>query len=313
MGLTLTACGAGSPTLTGTTTPPAPATGTATMAAPPATGLAGLTPTTATYCSDGGTPQTLDVYEPAAAAAAHPLLIIVHGGSWAYGSSALVAQNPLTQMVVPAVLGRGFAVASINYRLAPADPWPAQIVDTRCAIRYLRATASRWHIDPERFAALGTSAGGHLVSVDALSDQQQPQWNSAQFPGVSSALQAVVDCWGPADLAAPGWGQLAVAIGRPVFGVTVGSQADVLRLASPVSYVHRGAPPFLIIQGTSDALVPPQQSVELQSRLRSAGDQATLLEVANAGHELRPSGGQVSPPVDALAQRVVAYLSKEVG
>jgi acetyl esterase/lipase len=289
--------------------------GEATATTPTATaaGFTGISPTTVTYCTDGGKAQTLDLYEPSAGGALHPLLIIVHGGSWAFGNSAIDEQNQLTQMVVNGTLAHGFAVASINYRLAPADPWPAQIIDTRCAVRYLRASAARWHVDPQRFAALGNSAGGQLVSVDALSTGQEPQWDNGEYAGLSSALRAVVDCWGPADLNAPGWGALAIAIGRPVFGVTVGSQTEVLRLASPVTYVHVGAPPFLIIQGASDTLVPPAQSAELRSRLAAAGAAATLIDVANAGHELRPSGGVIVPTIDALAQRTVAFLVSVAG
>jgi acetyl esterase/lipase len=274
---------------------------------------AATTPTTATYCTDGGKGQTLDVYEPSGTAALRPLLIIVHGGSWDSGNAAMDQQNPLTQMVVNDVIARGFVVASINYRLAPADRWPAQIVDTRCAVRFLRATAARWHVDPQLFAALGDSAGAHLVSLAALSTQQRPEWNAGQYAGLSSALQAVVDCWGPADLKVPGWSRLAIGIGRNVFRATLGSPSVVLQDASPVSYVHPGAPPFLIVQGSRDALVSPQQSAELQSRLASAGDAATLIDVAHAGHGLQPTGGPIDPSVNALAMRIVSFLVRAVG
>jgi acetyl esterase/lipase len=265
-------------------------------------------PTTVTYCTDGGKAQTLDLYEPPDGAVQHPLLIIVHGGSWARGNSAMDQQSQLTQRVMIGALTHGFAVASINYRLAPADRWPAQIVDTRCAVRYLRANAARWHVDPARFTALGDSAGAHLASLDALSSRQEPQWNNGEYAAESSGLQAVVDCWGPVDLIAPGWSRLAVGIGRNVFGVGLGAQTDVLRRASPVTYVHPGAPPFLIIQGTSDTLVPPRQSAELQSRLVAADDAATLLDVADAGHGLAPSGGDMVPSLDTVAQRAVSFL-----
>jgi acetyl esterase/lipase len=271
------------------------------------------TPTTVAYCTDGGKAETLNVYEPSRGAALRPLLMVVHGGSWDSGNSAMDQQNPLTQLVVDGVLARGFAVASINYRLAPGDHWPAQIVDTRCAVRFLRATAARWHVDPARFTALGDSAGAQLVSLAALSAEQKPRWNSGEYAGQSSALQAVVDCWGPADLNAPGWSRLAVGIGRNVFRATLGTQSDVLRGASPVSYIHPGAPPFLIIQGSRDPLVAPQQSAELQRRLTSAGDTATLIAVAHSGHGLQPIGGAIAPSVGALAQRIVSFLVSAAG
>ena len=280
---------------------------------PTPSSFAGITATTVTYCTDGGRAESLDVYEPAGGTSPHPLLVVMHGGSWAFGSSSLREQNPLTQMVVTALLGRGFAVASINYRLAPSDPWPAQIIDARCAIRYLRASAARWRVDPGRFTVLGNSAGAHLASLAALSDGQVPAWDNDQYRGVSSGGAAVVDCWGPADLTAPGWSASAVAIGRPVFGAAWGSNSDALRVASPVAYVHPAAPPFLIIQGSSDVLVPPQQSVELTDRLLAAGDSASLLAVAHAGHELRWVGGPISPDLGRLTQSVVAFLVSVAG
>jgi acetyl esterase/lipase len=282
--------------------------GTAVSAATTSAGAA-TGPTAVTYCTDGGRPETLDVYEPRGGAVRRPLLIVVHGGSWDSGDDAMDQQNPLTQLVVNQVLARGFVVASINYRLAPGDLWPAQIVDTRCAVRFLRATASRWLVDPRRFAALGDSAGAQLVSLDALSSDQQPDWNSGEYRGSSSALEAVVDCWGPVDLNAPGWSRLATGIGRNVFRATLGTASSVLREASPVTYIHAGAPPFLIIQGSRDALVAPQQARGLQKRLASAGNPATLIEVLHAGHGLGPGGGgPISPSLDVLAQRVVSFL-----
>jgi len=263
---------------------------------------------TATYCTDGGTAETLDVYEPSRGTAPHPLLLVIHGGSWAFGSSALAGQNPLARMTVTAMLSRGFAVASINYRLAPANPWPAQIIDVRCAVRYLRATAARWNLDPQRFTALGTSAGAQLASLAALSAGAEPQWDNGLYTGESGGFAAVVDGWGPADLTAPGWSALAAAIAEPVFRAAVGSDSQALRDASPVTWAHAGAPPFLIIQGSRDTLVPAQQSAELQARLASAGAVATLIPVANAEHELRPVGGAISPGLDVLTTRVVDFL-----
>jgi acetyl esterase/lipase len=283
--------------------------GPATTSAPARTAPAHAT---ATYCTDGGTAETLDVYEPSRGTAPHPLLLVIHGGSWAFGSSALAGQNPLARMTVTAMLSRGFAVASINYRLAPANPWPAQIIDVRCAVRYLRATAARWNLDPQRFTALGTSAGAQLASLAALSAGAEPQWDNGLYTGESGGFAAVVDCWGPADLTAPGWGALAAAIAEPVFRAAVGSDSQALRDASPVTWVHAGAPPFLIIQGSRDTLVPAQQSAELQARLASAGAVATLIPVANAEHELRPVGGAISPGLDALTARVVAFLQSAV-
>ncbi len=264
--------------------------------------------TTVTYCSDGGQAQALDMYEPLGGAAVHPLLLVVHGGYWSVGDSAVSQQSQFTQAVMSGALAAGFAVASINYRLAPANRWPAQIIDTRCAVRYLRATATRWHIDPHEFAALGDSAGGQLVSLDALSAQREQQWDSAQYAGQSTALQAVVDCWGIVDLTAPGWSRLGRGLSMNAFRVTLGSPSAVLRSASPVSHVGPGAPPFLIIHGLSDTLVPPRQSTELRTLLRAAGDAATLVEVANAGHGLSATAVPMVPALSDVARQTVSWL-----
>jgi acetyl esterase/lipase len=287
--------------------------GSASPGAPTVVSATGAASTTVTYCTDGGKPLSLDVYEPPSGTAPRPLLIFVHGGSWAFGSSSIAAQSQPIQQVVAGVLRMGFAVASLNYRLAPADTWPAQIIDVRCAIRYLRSTAGRWGVDPHRFAAMGNSAGAQLVSLAALSAGQVPAWDGSQFAGQSSAVAAVVDCWGPIDLLAAGWGPAALEIGRVVFRVNWGTQNGTLAAASPVSYIRAGAPPFLIIQGMADTLVPPAQSIELRDRLAAAGDSATLIQVSNAGHELIPRGGTIRPDVGTLAQQTVAFLLAAVG
>lgn len=266
------------------------------------------------YCSSAGRVQTLDVYEPPAGHGARPLLLVVHGGAWVSGSASLDRQSLFTQAVVAEVLSRGFVVASINYRLAPRSRWPAQVVDVRCAVRYLRATAARWNVDPRRIAALGDSAGGQLVSLEALSAGRDPQWNTGEHSAEPAGLDAVVDCWGLTDLTAPGWSRLAGGMGLPVFGVRLGTSSAVLRDASPVAHVRRGAPPFLVIHGLDDVLVPPSQSAALVAALRHAGDRATLIDVAGAGHGLYPVRNAVMAPTFAsVVQRTVAFLAAAVG
>lgn len=267
-----------------------------------------------TYCTSGGQPQTLDVYEPRGRHGPRPLLVVVHGGAWVAGSPALDRQSLFTQAVVNAVLARGFVVASIGYRLAPRARWPAQIVDVRCAVRYLRATAARWDVDGQRIAALGDSAGGHLVSLDALSAGHDPAWDTAEHAGESSALDAVIDCWGLVDLTARGWTRLAGGMGLPAFGVRLGTPSAVLGDASPVRHVRHGAPPFLVIHGLGDVLVRPAQSAELVATLRRAGDRATLLDVRGAGHGLYPvRNTTMSPSFDSVVAAAVAFLSATVG
>ena len=123
---------------------------------------------TVTYCTDGGTPLAMDISLPSPRPSAPaPAVIYVHGGGWEHGSK---AGGGFLEQLRPQLNAKGFVVASIDYRLAPADTWPAQIVDAKCAVRYLRSHASTYGIDAQRIGAWGGSAGGHLVSLMGTAD-----------------------------------------------------------------------------------------------------------------------------------------------
>ncbi|HEX3947478.1 MAG TPA: alpha/beta hydrolase, partial [Acidimicrobiales bacterium] len=264
---------------------------------------------TAVYCGNGGTPQTLDVFEPTSAPS-HPVpaVVDVHGGGWVLGDATLAASS-VDGRVEAALVGQGWVFVSIDYRLAPAARWPAQIEDAKCAVRYLRANAASLHIDPGHIGAIGASAGGQLVSMLGLAGPEAGFDVGADLDQ-SSAVQAVVDEYGPSDMNAPNWAASPVAqqVSPEVFGVPVGQPSPVLTAASPVTYVGPGAPPFLVIQGDDDQVVPPAQSEELVQRLKAAGDQATLVMVANADHGLVPTGNRpIVPDIAALAQQTAAF------
>lgn len=228
-----------------------------------------------------------------------PLAVFVHGGGWSAGDKRGI------QLGGPELLARGYAVASLDYRLAPQSKWPAQIEDVKCAIRYLRANASALQIDPTRFGAWGSSAGGHLVAMLGVAGPRAG-FDVGEYADQSSRVQAVVDMFGPADLttlvSAP-----AAPLGKSVFGAT--SHDDpVLTRASPVTYVAPGDPPFLILQGDQDTTVPPSQSQELYDRLQAVGVPATLVMVKNAGHSFTPTGGAISPTIPQILKMVSDFF-----
>jgi acetyl esterase/lipase len=266
-----------------------------------------------TYCHNGGIHETLDVYEPTTAVASAPTLVDIHGGGWVSGDSSIqpgTVDWDVEQDLVP----KGWVFVSVNYRLAPAQPWPAQIQDVTCAIRYLRGNAGSLHIDRAHIAVIGASAGGHLASLLGLMGNQSGVFGEGGLPGQSSAVQAVVDEYGPADLTSPDWSSSKVmtVLSKETFGVSVGQPSPTLAAASPVTYVHPGAPPFLIIQGADDDIVPPSQSQVLAGLLHRAGDRATLIMVRNAGHGLIQSGsGPVTPDVTTLAADVDNFLTRQ--
>jgi acetyl esterase/lipase len=239
-------------------------------------------------------------------AAAHPVpaVLQVHGGGWQQGSRLLSLSGSGT---AADLVDAGFVVASIDYRLAPENPWPDQIEDVKCAVRFLRAHATDLGIDADQIAALGTSAGGQLVSLLGTTGSS-PLWEAGSFLNVSSEVEAVVDEFGPADLSARDWPPISSAMIRRVFGAAPGTASPVLAAASPLLHVAAGDPPFLIVQGTDDQVVPPSQSERFASQLRSAGVNVRLVLVDGGRHGLETPGEEPShPTIDSL---ITAYLQR---
>jgi acetyl esterase/lipase len=251
----------------------------------------------------------MNVWLPQAGTAPHPVAVFVHGGGWEHGNAG--PSNRLSP-VESGLVGQGFVVGSVNYRLGPQYVWPAQIEDVKCAIRYLRANAAAYGIDTSRVGVWGSSAGGHLVSMLGTAGPSAG-YDVGQYLDQSSAVQAVVDEWGPADLTASGWGSAASTVITQVFGVAPGEPSSALRAASPVTYVARNDPPFLIIQGAADTTVPASQSQELAAALHSAGVPETLVMVQNAGHSLKPAGGALVPSLSEVNQMIVDFFTKQLG
>jgi acetyl esterase/lipase len=261
-------------------------------AAPPPDLGAGRVARNLTYCTGDGQPLTMDLYFPRQAAAIPmPTVVFVHGGGWEIGD------KDTPDEIAPEMIGRGYAVAAINYRLAPQYRWPAQIEDVKCAIRYLRAEASIYHLDPDRIGVWGSSAGGHLAALLGLTDSRAGFDGQGGYADQSSRVQAVVDLYGPTDLPAlaqTGSDRMLETM-QWVFGDGGKMPAALLRQASPVTYVSSAAPSFLILQGDKDTIVPASQSAELYRRLQAAGVPATLVVVRNGDHGFVPAGGPVSP------------------
>ncbi len=259
---------------------------------------------TVTYCTDGGTPLAMDIALPAPHATAAPAVLYIHGGGWEHGSR---LGGGFLEQLRPKLVARGFVVASIDYRLAPKDKWPAQIIDSKCAVRYLRAHAGTYGIDPQRIGAWGGSAGGHLVSLLGTSDVSAG-FDVGEWGNESSRIEAVVDLFGPADLTAGGWGRDPSQVITEVFGGAPGAIDDTLVNASPVTWITSDDPPFLILQGDADRTVPAAQSQELAAKLHAAGVPATLVMVKGGPHGLTDPKEQPSP--DALAVIVVDFFSR---
>jgi len=239
------------------------------------------------YIENGHRNQVLDLFLPEQPATQPlPLMVWIHGGAWLGGSQA----NPPVLYLVT----NGFAVASLQYRFSQDAIWPAQAYDCKAAIRFLRANAGKFHLDPDRFGVGGESAGGHLAAFVGVSGEAKEMEGDLGITNVSSRVQAVVDWFGPTDLAL--MGQQAGphsfirhdATNSPeslLLGGPVQERRDLARTANPLTYVNRDNPPFLIMHGDNDQLVPLAQSVILAKALIDAGVEVTMKTIHGAGHE----------------------------
>lgn len=237
------------------------------------------------YVQGGGALQTLDLYLPGHGRGPFPLIIWIHGGSWQFGSKADGAPVQFAS--------EGYAVASINYRLVPRAIFPAQIQDCKAAVRFLRANAALHHLDPQRFAAWGYSAGGQLAGLLGASAGVRALEGKGGNLHTSSAVQLVVDWSGPSDFLSmqaqsPAGDTLDHNAASSAESLYIGAplQQDPARTAaaSPVTYIHAVMPPFLIMQGDQDQVVPYAQSVEFQHLLRKSRVNATIVPIMGAGH-----------------------------
>lgn len=219
----------------------------------------------------GGISKTYDLIVPEGEPSEIPLLVWIHGGGWCGGEKRVY--NDFERFCY-----RGFAVLSIDYRLSQEAPFPAQLIDCKSAIRWARANAEKYGYCADRIVVGGSSAGGHLAALLGVTNAETcyDQGESLQY---SSAVQAVVDEFGPVDLDTEKIPDLT----RDLRALLL-DDPELIRAASPTRLVTGQEPPFLIVHGTDDPLVPLEQSRVLAQTLRRAGSEVTYLEVPGGGH-----------------------------
>jgi acetyl esterase/lipase len=221
---------------------------------------------------------------------------------------------PTPDLYAPVLAPRGYVVVSADCRLAAEAHFPAQIHDCKCAIRWTRANAARFNIDPDKIGLIGSSASGQLAALAALSGPEHSLDDEKCYPGESSKVQAVYSFAGLFDFEQyeqhPGDGTL-----RPqIEGYLGGSYAQLrerYRLASPARYVARDNPPFLLMHGTEDRRVPYDQTVRFAEVLKSAGVAVKFVSVRNYAHNPLP-GLQPEPSCDALDQEIYAFFEEHL-
>jgi len=249
------------------------------------------------YAQPKGISLKLDLYRPSAKPSAPmPLVIWVHGGGWSKGSK---ANCPAAWLAA-----KGYAVASLDFRLLPDHPWPAQIEDPIAALRWLRKESGKYGYDAERSAAMGGSSGGHVVAL----------WGTLTLPP-EDKVKAVVDWYGPTDLLTmpPNVlsekrtrAELAKANGALLLGGIVMDQPEKAKAVSALHQVTKDDVPFLIMHGAADTSVPVDQSERLHAALKAAGVESTLKLLSGAGH-----GGKEFDSAESRAL-ILAFLDKHL-
>ncbi|WP_434599563.1 alpha/beta hydrolase fold domain-containing protein [Streptomyces sp. A5-4] len=288
---------------------------------PPATAEDGIRRFEAiTYATTPGyRPRLLDVHVPPADAPV-PAVVWIHGGGWLDGDRRYPPPTVPVTLLHGSVLGAGLALVCIDYRHSLEAPFPAQLHDVKAAIRYVRHYAGDFGIDPERIGVWGESAGGHLAALAALVTPGSPDGHALEGnEGVReghSAVQAVVDWYGVSELGAllshpmphmpPG-----VEFPDPyaaLLGGTVEERPELARIASPVTYAAGATPPpFLLVHGTRDALVPYSQSEALAKALRAVDGDVTLQPVDGADHIFIGA-----PDITPIVTESVAFLARHL-
>ena len=226
-----------------------------------------------------GVEGSLDLYVPRGGSSDRPAVLMLHHGGWTAGDKSTLSAQ--AQRLARA----GFVVGNANYRLAPKSLFPASAHDARCALSFMRAHAAELHLDPNRVALLGYSAGANLAELVGLS-ASLPGPPSDCPSGPTGAPAGVVAGAGPVDLLhLSGLGDSELA---RYLGVSKEEGPALWEAASPLRRVTAGTPPFLLVHGTGDAYVPSGQVVEFREALAARGNDVELLLLEGSGHTANP-------------------------
>lgn len=257
------------------------------------------------YAKPDNTPLRLDLYLPKEIKGSVPVIVAIHGGGWTGGDKRGAA--------VIGLVRHGYAIASINYRFSQQAIFPAQIEDCKAAVRWVRAHAAEYHIDPDKIGAWGDSAGGHLVALLATTADVKKLEGDEGNPDVSSRVQAVCDWYGPTDLVTIASQEGPDAVLHPdtpdspvskLLGGPAPENKEKAEAASPITYVSKEAAPILIMHGDKDPLVPLAQSEEFRDALKKAGAEVELYVVKGAGHGF--------PNDPKLVKKVVGFFDEHL-
>ena len=233
------------------------------------------------YAKVGELSLKLDLHRPQTENPA--LIVYVHGGGWRAGSKQDVPIGKL--------LDKGFAIASVDYRLSPQAAFPAQVHDIKAAIRFLRANAGVFHINASKIAIIGSSAGGHLAAlVGVTNGNKELEGKVGEHLDQSSDVQVIVSYYGASNLetilsqSTPKGLEYRIPALKLLLGDSPDKKPELAKLASPVAHLDKKDPPLLLIHGDADPQMPPQQSQELAKAYEALGLPVTLIVMPGSKH-----------------------------
>jgi acetyl esterase/lipase len=257
------------------------------------------------YNNDSNQKHLLDLYLPKNTKGKIPLVVLIHGGAWL--SNDKYADMGYMTKTMAAIVDAGYAIASIDYRFSTEAIFPANLQDCNRAISFLYDHADKYGFDVNRFAVMGFSAGGHLANMVGLTKNNQVADFFMKGSSTAFKIRAVVDFYGPAELVLfPGSNDPKSPEGL-LLGAAPLVRPDLAKIASPVTYVDKNDPPFLIIQGEKDESVDPKQSKLLSAWLNVKGVQNELIIVKDAPHY------GVMFDVDEVRNKVISFLKNQFG
>lgn len=264
-----------------------------------------------TYSTVDGTELKLDLARPAGDGP-FPAIVFIHGGGWTGGNRQVYSEQ------IKEAARRGYVAITVTYRLMKFDAakketttatpiFPAQIHDCKAAVRWLRANAEKYHVDPQRIGATGASAGGHLSLLVGLTDPASKLEGEGGYPDQSSRVQCVVNVFGPTDMADCFRTSSVAYLFRLVMGGTPEEVAEQYAAGSPITHVSADDPPVLTLQGDTDALVPVAQATKLDEKMKAAGASHTLIVFPGQGHGF---GGEFGKQADEATWKFFAQHLK---
>lgn len=261
-----------------------------------------------TYAQYGTREMKLDLYRPASGAGPYPGVVFIHGGAWTIGSKADFNHQAVY------LATKGYVCVSIEYRLSKEAPYPAALYDSKAAVRWMRANAAKYKIDPNRIAAVGGSSGGQLVALLGTTADVRTMEGDGGNPHFSSRVQAVAAFNPLTDfvsmLARTQNLKGATMAILPFLGGTSDQVPEIYMEASPVAHVSAASAPFLFLHGTADKTMPYEQSLEMMKALQSVGVRAELYSAKDADHGFFNFAPFYQPSIERVEQFLNSVFGK---